>query len=77
MVIPTIKGIRNIYKRAPYETITLLCFALTFAVAQSLVISNMGTIFRHRTLPFLFISIFACEGLRDVAEKNFPALFPA
>ena len=74
---PTLRGMRDLYRRAPFETTTIICFAFTFAITQSLVISNMGTIFRHRSLPFLFLSIFACEGLSDVAEKYIPTFLSA
>lgn len=77
LLVPTYTGIRKIYKNAPFETITLLCFVFTFSISQSLVISNMGTIFRHRTLPFLFLFIFTCEGLYEIAKKNFPTIFKA
>ena len=72
---PTLVGIRRTYRRAPFETITLLSFILIFSISQSLVISNMGTIFRHRTLPFLFLLIFTSEGLNEIAKKNFPSFF--
>jgi hypothetical protein len=77
LIVPTMRGVRSAYLRAPFETLTLLAFAATFSISQSLVISNMGTLFRHRTLPFLFLLLFTCEGLHSVTKKNFPALFTA
>lgn len=74
LVYPTFLGIRKLYQNAPLETITILTFAITFSVSQSLAISNMGTIYRHRTLSFLFILIFSSEGLNDIIKKNFPSL---
>jgi hypothetical protein len=65
-------GIRIVYRRRRFETIVLLTFVIIFVSAQSLVISNMGTIFRHRTLTFLFLSIFAGEGLSEVLKHRFP-----
>ncbi len=77
LIYPTILGIKKLYSSARFETITILAFASVFAVAQCLVISNMGTVFRHRSLPFLFLVIFTCEGLYEVAKKNFPSLLKA
>ena len=75
MAYPTIIGIKRAYQRAPFETTILLCFVAIFAVAQSVVISNMGTIYRHRTLPFLVLLIFSGEGIYEIAKKNTPAFF--
>jgi hypothetical protein len=75
LAYPTLVGIKTLYRRARFETTVLLTFVVIMVLAQSLVISNMGTIFRHRTLPFLFLSIFAGEGLYEIFKKNFQALF--
>jgi hypothetical protein len=72
---PTIVGIKRAYQRAPFATTVLICFVAIFAIAQSVVISNMGTIYRHRTLPFLVLLIFSGEGIYEIAKKNTPAFF--
>ena len=77
LIKPTWRGITRTYRRAPFETITILVFVGIFSFAQCLVISNMGTVFRHRTLPFLFLLIFTCEGLHEFAKKHLPPVLQA
>jgi hypothetical protein len=77
LTYPTYLGIKRIYRRAPFETTMILTFVAILVLAQSLVISNMGTIFRHRTLPFLFLSAFTGEGLYEISRQNFQTLFKA
>lgn len=77
LVYPTIIGVRRTYERARFETVVFLTFVTLVVLAQGTVISNMGTIFRHRTLPFLFLAMFAGEGLYEIGKKNLPALFKA
>jgi hypothetical protein len=75
LVYPTMIGVRQVYVRARLETVIFIVFVALLVLAQGTVISNMGTIFRHRTLPFLFLAMFAGEGLYEIGKKNFPALF--
>ncbi len=74
LTYPTLVGIKRIYQRAPFQTVVILTFVAFFVAAQSIVISNMGTIFRHRTLPFLFLAIFAGEGCYAVWKEDMPAI---
>lgn len=75
LVYPTIRGIKMTYRRSRTEVIVLLSFIVAFVFAQSLVISNMGTIFRHRSLPFILLSIFTGEGLYEIYKKGIQAFF--
>lgn len=75
LTYPTWVGIKLAYRRVPFETIVLLTFVCAFALVQGLVISNMGTIFRHRTLGFLFLAIFTGEGIYAIGKKNYPTFF--
>jgi hypothetical protein len=77
LIYPTLLGIQRIYRRAPFETLLLLSFVTIFITAQALVISNMGTIYRHRTLTFLFFSIFTGEGVNEIFKKYIPIIFKA
>ena len=77
LAYPTLKGIKRAYVRCPTESVIILSFVVSFVVAQGMVISNMGTIFRHRSLPFLFLSIFAGEGVYELYKKSFQAFFKA
>jgi hypothetical protein len=77
LTYPTILGIRRAFTRAPFETVVLLTFVTAFAVSQSLVISNMGTVFRHRTIAFLFLAIFTGEGIYEIGKKSYPSVFKA
>jgi hypothetical protein len=47
------------------------------AVLQSMVISNMGTIFRHRTLGFILLSVFTGIGVYEIWKKNSSNFFKA
>lgn len=72
---PTLRGVRRVYPVAPLETVIMVSFVTVFAVAQCLVISNMGTLFRHRTLPMLVLLIFASEGLKDETKDRLSTFF--
>jgi len=72
-VIPTWLGVRSSFKKRRFETGYILFFAFTIAASQALVVSNMGTIFRHRTLVLLLLSIFTGQGLSELWQKRFKA----
>ncbi len=71
---PTLIGLKRIYRRAPFQTVVILTFCAFFVLAQSIVISNMGTIYRHRTLPFLFFAIFSGEGIYAIWKEDLPPI---
>jgi len=72
LLYPTLLGIKRIHNRAPFHSVVILTFVAFFVLAQSMVISNMGTIFRHRTLPFLFFAIYAGEGVYALWKEDLP-----
>lgn len=73
-VVPTLRGIALAYRRAPFTTTALISFVFVLSVTQALVIGNMGTIYRHRTLSLLVLLIFTGEGFYGFAKKNTPAV---
>ena len=70
LLYPTYRGIQKAYKFALFETTLLITFCLLMAIAQSLIISNLGTLFRHRTLAFIFLSLFTAIGLLDIYNRH-------
>ena len=70
LLYPCLIGIRSLYNKNRTATCILITFIFFFVSAQSIVISNMGTIFRHRTLTFLFLSMFVGEGLSVLFERR-------
>src|SRR5262249_22418964 len=62
LIWPTWVGVRKAYGWARFETSILVGFVITVAVAQAIMISNSGTIFRHRTLGFMLLMIFTGIG---------------
>jgi hypothetical protein len=75
LTYPTIIGIKRFYERSRFETVVILVFVTFVVLAQATVISNMGTIFRHRSLSFMFLLMFTGEGLYELGKKYLPTIF--
>jgi hypothetical protein len=71
LTYPTIKGIIYAHKRNVFVTVFIVTFVLLIAAGQSIVISNMGTIFRHRAIVFILLSIFTGIGIEEMIRSYF------
>jgi hypothetical protein len=69
LTIPTIIGVRKAYQYAKFETTLVVTFCMIIAILQSVTISNLGTLFRHRTLAFILLSIFTGVGLMEMRRR--------
>lgn len=69
LAVPTLIGIHKAYKYARFETVMIVVFCFVMAMLQSVTISNLGTLFRHRTLDFILLSIFAGVGLMEIRRR--------
>ncbi len=63
-----LRGVKKIIQSARYELCVMFGIILVFSFAQSLLIGNLGTIFRHRTFAFFIFFIISSAGL--ISEKN-------
>jgi hypothetical protein len=69
LAYPAYRGILSSFKKSRYETAFVLYFCVVLSVGQCLGVSNMGTLFRHRTFVFLLLSIFCGTGILELWEN--------
>src|SRR5262249_13408954 len=71
---PCYKGIQVAFQKNRHTTLTILCFVLLFSLAQSMTISNLGTVFRHRAFSICLLIIFTAQGIYEI-KKNRQIIF--
>ncbi len=70
LAIPTYLGFRSLFQRDANLALSILTMVFVHALAQGSIISNVGTIFRHRSFPFCLLAIFTAVGLYEIWKKN-------
>ena len=58
------RGLKLLAHKHIFEVNILLSTLFVFSISQSMTISNMGTIFRHRTFSILIYIIIAAGGFK-------------
>lgn len=62
LVKPFLRGLQILNQKNSYEFNVFLSIMILLSLSQSLIIGNMGTIFRHRTLTILIYLIISSVG---------------
>ena len=69
LIKPFVRGLQILDRKNSFEFNALLSTMILLSVSQAFIISNMGTIFRHRTLSILIYLIISTGGFRFATKK--------